>query len=200
MRNTLYVSNLSENVTEEQLTELFGEYGKIENIEFGMNEKFKMRFALVTMDAEKRATKAMHRLNGHVIDDRYLTISYPDLDLSKPILTKQAKFIEEVCEALGEEKPVPLRQIEMMVRLCGTSFVEVLVREAMQIEDNGGMVRQDNQEKRTLGGVFFYIARPRVSEPVHRMIYHRKGKPYAESDDEGEEVGTSEDEVQQESS
>lgn len=194
MRNVLYVSNLSENVVEEHLAGLFSEFGTVQNIEFGMNEKFNMRYALVTMDAEKRATKAMHRLNGYVLDDRYLTISYPDLDLSKPLLTKQAKFIEEVCEALGETKKIPLRQIEMMVRLCGTSFVEVLVREAMEIAESGGLVRQDNKEQRTLGGVFFYIARPRVSEPVHRMIYHRKGKPYAEVG-EGEEMPDVEEEA-----
>jgi len=186
MRNVLYVSNLSENVEAEHLAELFGEYGKGKDIEFGMNEKFNMRFALVTMDAEKRATKAMHRLNGYLLDERYMTISYPEIDLSKPLLSKHMKYIEEVCEFLQETKKVPMRQIEMMVRLCGTSFVDTLVKEAAEIEERGGMMRQDGENKRSLGGIFFYIARPRVSEPVHRMIYHRKGKPYAEQPEDGE--------------
>jgi hypothetical protein len=63
-----------------------------------------------------------------------------------------------------------------MIQLCGASFAQALVKEAQEIEAGDGLMTADGERRRTLGGVFFYLARFRLAPPVRRIIYTRKGK------------------------
>ena len=175
-RNILYVSNLAQSVDAAQLGELFAEYGEVTAIEFDTHRLSSDRFALVQMDLEKAATKANHGLNGHELDGYHLAVSYPEPDLSRPFLSRHQKVAEAVAAELGETDTKPVRMINAMVLLCGTSFVQAIAKEAQGIEAGEGIMTSDNAQRRTLGGVFFYLARYRMSDPVRKIIYNRKGK------------------------
>jgi len=96
MHDTLYVANVPAETTEEDFRGLFGEYGEVKTIQFSVDEKFNRRIALVQMASEKVATKANHGLNGHVISEHYLSVSYPDLNLSREFTAKQRKTVETI--------------------------------------------------------------------------------------------------------
>ena len=68
-----------------------------------------------------------------------------------------------------------MRQIEAMVLLCGASFTRAIADEAREVFAAQGLMKNDG-DARTLGGVFFYLARFRMTQPMRSIIYHRKGK------------------------
>jgi RNA recognition motif-containing protein len=176
MKNQLYIANLSADVTEEDLRGLFGQHGEVAAVDFGTDEHFGERYAIVEMVVEKTATKAMNELNGQTFHDRYLNISYPDADLTRELLPKQRKAIEEIAAVLSETEKIPLRQLEMLVRLTSISFVQAVLKEALEVEATQGLMTNDGARRRTKGGVFFYLARPRVANPVRYIVFTRKGK------------------------
>jgi hypothetical protein len=180
MRNQLYVSNLSEATTDEIIREIFAEFGEIESIEMGVDETTEDRFALVTMVVEKQATKALNTLNGREVEGNVLLVSYPHVDLNRPLLPKQAKAAAAIAETLDETEEVPVRQINMLVRLCGNRFAETLADEAKRIEAGDGMMTLDGSRKRTVGGTFFQLMRVHTAPDVRRIVWSRKGKPPVE--------------------
>jgi hypothetical protein len=176
MGDDLYVTNLDPNVTEGQLRDLFGQYGEVVAVDMTAEEKTGEHYAIVQMASEKVATKAYNGLNGYRWGDRYLTVSYPEVDLSRELTAKQRRSVEEIAAALEETDEIPLRQIEAIVRLCGVSFAQAVLQEALEIDASGGLMTSDGSHRRTKGGVFFYLARYRMSPPVRRIVYNRKGK------------------------
>lgn len=188
MKNTLYVANLPPSATEAQLRELFGQHGDVTSVEFGVDDRFNVRYALVTMATEKTANKANRGLNGHKLDDHLLAISPPDVDLSKDLMPKQRKAAEALAAELQETEKVPVRQIQAIVQLCGDSFAEAVLKEADEVQARGGLMTSDGERQRTRGGVFFFLARARMAPPARRIVYNRKGKmpPPAEEAPKGE--------------
>jgi cold-inducible RNA-binding protein len=182
MGNTLYVANLSTEVTEEDLRTLFGEHGEVASVEFGIDEQSNERFALIQMTTEKTTTRAMNILNGHQVAQRYLAITYAEVDLSKELMPKQRKLLEEIAATLDETEEAPLRRLSAMALLCGISFMQSLLKEALEIDAGEGLMTSDNSRRRTKGGVFFYIARYRMTPAARHIIYTRRGKfPPAET-------------------
>ena len=175
-RETLYVANLAPSLDETLLRELFGEYGEVVTIEFGAHRLTGESYALVQMTIEKNATQAYHGLNGRRIDDHCLAVSYPEIDLTRALLPKQRKIAEAIAAELGETEEKPLRMINAMVLLCGTSFAQAIANEAKEIESAGGLTTSDGERQRTLGGIFFYLARHRMPDEMRKIIYNRKGK------------------------
>ena len=190
MKRTLYVSNLAPSVDEGQLRKLFEQYGEVESVNVMQHPQYEIPYALVKMVAEKTTTKAYHGLNGHIIDGYHLTISYPEVDLNKQLLPKQRKFADSIAKELGETEKVPVREINAMVLLCGTSFARTILEDAHEVEERDGIMNSDGSQRRSLGGVFFYLARRRMPDEMRKIVYNRKGKmpkPEEEIDHENEE-------------
>lgn len=175
MGNVLYIANFPPDMTAEELAELVSEYGEVDAVDVTLEEKTGLPFAIAELSAEKHASKANRSLNGYAIGEFRLAVSYPDVD-PRDLTAKQRKAMDAVIETLEETDDVPLRQIEAMARLCGTFFVEALVDEALDIEASEGLLTTDGERRRTKGGVFFYLARYRMSPDVRRVIFNRKGK------------------------
>lgn len=193
MKDVLYVANLAPEVDEEQLRAIFSEHGEVESITFDTNERYDARYALVKMDSEKRATRANHALNGHELAGKRLAVSYPEVDEEKELTSRQKREADQLAELLGEEEKVPVRQINTMIQLCGSSFAQAIAEEAKQVHAGEGMTVADGSRQRTLGGVFFYLARPRVSPAVHHIVFQRKGKflaPVVEEAPDAENTAT----------
>lgn len=178
MKNVLYVSNLAPAVAEDEaiLREVFGQQGEVLNITFAMNERFQSPYALVEMASEKQGTKAINTLNGCEVEGLRLAVSYTGADYTREFTSKQRKAAEAVAEALGETEKIPVREINTLVLLCGTAFANALVEEAKQVYAAEGILTHTGDRQRTLGGVFFHLARARVNPEAYRIIFNRKGK------------------------
>ncbi len=186
----LYITNLTPEVETDQLRELFSEHGDVGAVEFGSYEvpvKDGVQvicYALLEMGSEKTANRAMHSLNGHELQGRRLAISPAELGGLMSLTSKQRKVAAQIAETLNETEDKPLRMINAIVMGCGASFATALMEEALQIEEQGGMLRYDG-ERRTPGGIFFYLARHRMARPQRVFVYNRKGKlPQPEQESE----------------
>src|SRR5664279_3281890 len=77
MSTKLFVGNLSFNATQEQLQDLFGAHGPVQEVDV-IKDKFSGRprgFAFVTMETKEGADAAVQALNGKEIDGRALTVN-----------------------------------------------------------------------------------------------------------------------------
>ena len=80
----------------------------------------------------------------------------------------------ELCELLGETDEKPVQQIRKIVELCGAEFARELYRVALHTEEQGGLMLPDNSRRRTLGGVYFYLARKRLTGEQRKQIFPRQ--------------------------
>jgi hypothetical protein len=79
---------------------------------------------------------------------------------------------EQIAQALGETKAAPIRQIEQVIAILGDDTARVLLAETLQIEAKGGMFTEDGRRRRTSGGVFFKLARARLTPEQQRAVFH----------------------------
>ena len=77
MESKLYVGNLSYNVTEDQLRELFSQAGAIKEIALIMDRETQRPkgFGFVEMTTQAEAQKAIELLNEHELDGRPMTVN-----------------------------------------------------------------------------------------------------------------------------
>lgn len=189
IKKTVYVANLPDTITEDQIKDLFSKYGEIATIELFQNTRTGTRSALVEMTSEKPATKARNSLNGYDLEGLRIAVSPPDVPDRNRMSNKQQRIADRIVKELGEEDEVPIRQINAMVMLCGTNFAEALLEETKAIEAGDGILTSDGERRRTIGGVFFYLARHRMSHPLRRIVYNRKGKMPGEDDQDENGTG-----------
>jgi RNA recognition motif-containing protein len=83
MAKKIYVGNISFSTTEDQLSELFGQYGTVVSADI-ITDKFSGRsrgFGFVEMEDEDTADAAITALNGKELDGRALRVNVAN---SKP--------------------------------------------------------------------------------------------------------------------
>ncbi len=74
---------------------------------------------------------------------------------TRPLRERAAK----IADALGETEAQPRQSIVRVVRALGEECTRALVARAREIDAGGGLMVPDGSRKRTLGGVFFVLAR-----------------------------------------
>ena len=77
MSNKLFVGNLSYNVTENDLQDLFAQHGTVTDVNL-MLDRMSGRsrgFAFVSMSSKEEAEAATNALNGHPLQGRNLTVN-----------------------------------------------------------------------------------------------------------------------------
>lgn len=73
----IYVGNLSYKVEENELKQLFEEYGEVASVKI-ITDKYSGRskgFAFIEMDDEEKAKKAIEELNDKEIDGRQIVVN-----------------------------------------------------------------------------------------------------------------------------
>ena len=78
---------------------------------------------------------------------------------------------QEIAQALGETEPKPISQIAHLTGLLGAEQVQALLTETQQIEASGGEMLPDGSRRRTPGGVFFQLARKRLTKKQRRQVF-----------------------------
>ena len=77
MAKKLYVGNLSYQMTNDQLSELFGQVGTVVSANI-INDKYSGRskgFGFVEMSSDAEADAAIEKFNGQEVDGRALTVN-----------------------------------------------------------------------------------------------------------------------------
>ncbi len=175
MAVALFVANLVETITADDLRALFAAHGEVTGVEIAMEPHVQQPVAVVEMATEKQATRALNALNGTDLAGKRLYVSYYHPDFDRDMTPRQRKTVQEIVALLGETEAKPLRQIEAIVYLCGGRFAEALAEEALAIDAQEGMFTADGT-RRTKGGIFFYLARFHMSPEARRIVYNRRGK------------------------
>jgi hypothetical protein len=75
-----------------------------------------------------------------------------------------------IAQQLGETERMPLAQIRRIVEHLGPEAALEFVREAFEIEAQGGMLLRSGRH-RTLGGIFFHLVRERASKEDQNFIW-----------------------------
>jgi hypothetical protein len=79
--------------------------------------------------------------------------------------------VKKMIEILGEKEPHPMRQIRLIAEHAGLEFAQALLQETLEIEKNGGMLTHDATRKRTLGGIFFLLAKAKLPEDIRQEVF-----------------------------
>jgi hypothetical protein len=87
--------------------------------------------------------------------------------------------VSTIAKALGESDEVPLFQIAGVVRVLGEETAQKLLVETQETEKQGGMMLPDGSRKRTPGGVFFFLARQKLSQADKLAIFRPPKEPKA---------------------
>ena len=86
---------------------------------------------------------------------------------------KEAKALAKgIAQQLGETEPKPRYQIARIIMLCGIEFAQDMVKQALEVEASEGLWTSDGERRRTLGGVFFYLARTNMPEAERQQIFY----------------------------
>ncbi len=80
------------------------------------------------------------------------------------------KVAKEIAAKLGETAASPIRQISVLVRHYGPDYTRALLNEVLLIEKQGGLLVSDGQRRRTPGGVYFFLAKSRMTNDERRQL------------------------------
>ncbi len=177
MEHTFYVANLGPDITDELLQGLFAPVGTILDSKVVIHPKTEKPngAAVVRIESERTSDEITDQLNGQEIDNRRIAVSpaKPHFPLPKPTEV-QKDVAKEIADALGETEDAPCRQILRLVRVCSPGFAKTIMAEALEMEAGGGLMVNDGTRRRTQGGVFFYLARGRMSYDSQGAIFPRR--------------------------
>ncbi len=97
----------------------------------------------------------------------------------------------EIAAQLGETEQEPIRQLRRAVRILGEERVRGLVARALEVEASGGMMLPDGSRRRTLGGVFFQLARTEMGQKEFYRVFRPRGQsdPHGRGKQEQETAG-----------
>lgn len=84
---------------------------------------------------------------------------------------EEAELAKDIAEKLNETLPVPILQINRIVQICGVDFALQVMRDTLEVEANGGMKTHNGMRLRTIGGVYFFIARGKMAPEQRVMIF-----------------------------
>ncbi len=77
----------------------------------------------------------------------------------------------EIARQLSETNAFALGQIKRIVQRLGTDQALAFLKEALEVETGGGLTTSDKKRRRTLGGVYFYLVKHRISAEDRRAIW-----------------------------
>lgn len=83
-------------------------------------------------------------------------------------MSDNTALIEEIAQALTE-KNVPL--VRIVVEVLGPERAQAFLRQALEVEAQGGMMTSNQSRRRTPGGVFFQLIRKGITKEERKAIF-----------------------------
>jgi hypothetical protein len=81
---------------------------------------------------------------------------------------------QQIAEALGESDDIPRTQIAAIVKSLGAEGALALLAQTQRVEEAGGLLVPDGTRRRTPGGVFFLLAREKLTPADRAAIFSSK--------------------------
>lgn len=159
----LFVQNLAETVTHQQLHEVLSKAGKVLDVQRPFDEKAgkPALFAFVTVETEADVQAVIKQFDGFKMAGQKIKIQR--FQARPPKEDSEHAAADTISMKLGEVDRIPRAQVRRIVELCGEDFANQLLADATKLHEEGSMMTQDGSRPRTLGGVFFRLARDRMS-------------------------------------
>lgn len=88
-----------------------------------------------------------------------------------PLPDEVRQEVREIATKLGETQTGPFNQFTAITIARGIEFVREVYEETLRVEAGGGIMTNDNKRRRTPGGVFFYLARGRLTHDERARIF-----------------------------
>jgi hypothetical protein len=174
----------------EEVTRLFEPYGSVIEVGYQIyhNTQTTRPMVYVSLEIEEAVImRALNELNGMIFDGQPLFVSTNKVLGPLPPMTNEVKkMVADLAKILDETEPQPRTQLRRLLQLCGERFVELVLLQTEAVEAEGGLLIKDGSRRRTMGGVFFYLARQKMAARLQRSVFHiskpgseeaKKGKP-----------------------
>jgi hypothetical protein len=188
MPEQLFVAPIPKDFPTEKLRALFEAVGEVQRFHRPKQGDKQAGYVFVTMATDELNQAAIARLNDYPIGEnlKNLTVKIAErrvkpffqLDPATKADFKQVAL--EIAAQLNETEEVPVKTIKRLVYQCGPEQAREWVRQAFEIEANGGMMLENLGRKRTIGGVFFYISKRAMTPEVRAVVYPIKFSPWAD--------------------
>jgi hypothetical protein len=88
---------------------------------------------------------------------------------------------QQIAEALGESDESPRTQIAAIVKSLGAEGALALLAQTQKVEEAGGLLVPDGTRRRTPGGVFFLLAREKLTPADRAAIFSSKQQKAAKA-------------------
>jgi RNA recognition motif-containing protein len=176
----VYLANLSSEISEDQIRAVFEPIGPVNRVKFLTHQKtgeFLGR-ALAWLETDLEPMAIFEQCNGLLVNGQRLAVTPVTLPpkIADPT-PDQCAAAEYIAEQLGETDMPPRNQILEIVRLCGIQFAYAVLDETLEVEAAGGLPVKDGSRPRTRGGIFFFLARGRISLSIQPVIMAHVNPP-----------------------
>ncbi|MGB7342053.1 MAG: phosphorylated adapter RNA export RNA-binding domain-containing protein [Phototrophicaceae bacterium] len=84
---------------------------------------------------------------------------------------ERKKAAQTIAKELKEKNYLLIIRI---IEVAGIDFAHKLLDQTRQVQADGGMLTHDKSRKRTLGGVYFYLARTNLTPEHHDKLFPKK--------------------------
>lgn len=88
-----------------------------------------------------------------------------------PLSDAEASYADELIETLQEGNSGAVDTLRDFVGICGIEFAKRVLAETQKIEAEGGMMTANGQRRRTIGGVFLYLAKDQMPPTVRNIVF-----------------------------
>lgn len=79
-----------------------------------------------------------------------------------------------IAAQFNKTDPGALTQIARIVERMGDEFVATALASTLHREAEGGLLTEGKQQRRTPGGVFFYLVRGRITAEDRKVLFPRR--------------------------
>ncbi len=114
-----------------------------------------------------------------IYDKRHSTAVEPEKPTWDPLEAldgDERQLAMAIAERLEETDVTPRRMLADLVRVAGIDFAQNVLGKTIEIEARGGMLTKEGDRRRTIGGVFFHLAREQLSddEEKRRAVFNAR--------------------------
>lgn len=181
----LLVSNLPESYNNTMLEELFSSAGKVTKtyIIVDKDRKKSVGKAIVWMRSEDGFEQALDTLDGTDVEGHTIRVE-PAIRNKGEIRDVEPETRERmlaIAEELGESEDEVLAKLVDVGYIMGLKFANKTLEKTYEVQANGGLKTHDGEGQRSIGGVYFFITKGRMSQTMRGVIF-KQNNPYYENE------------------
>jgi hypothetical protein len=180
----VFVTQLPPDISDSEIISLFEKVGTVKQFrrpkrKTGEAEKY----GFLTMENPDDVAKAIEQLDGHVFGEDIPPLIVKaaterpkkEETAAKKDTSNYEQLAMQIARQLGETESKPAILIRRILQKCGVEQTQAWIDETMKIEEQGGMMVERLNRRRTTGGVFFYLAKAGMSPELVQEIFPKYG-------------------------